>query len=208
MSDFQKPSSNFVTIDSCFTEFGIPRKLVYDQDTSFMITDFSTFLLQFGFTHAPRTKWSPWTKGEVEKQNKYLSRYFRFYLFGTEKIWAKLAFQFVFAHNTSVNTSTGTTSCEIVFGFKPQIPINFSEIVPSSKRQWFMSVPILSSFNESYACEQGKNSFMRRQFNILEKLNAFTQPRNSIEEHITQSISENPRSQYSFSIVQKQVQTC
>ena len=135
MSGFQQPSSNSVTIDSGFTEFGIPQKLVYDQGTSFMITDFSTFLLQFGLTHAPRTKWSPWTNGEVEIQSKYLSRYLRFYLFETGKIWAKLACQFVLAHITSVNTSTGTTSCEIVFGFKPQIPIIFSEIVPCSKRQ-------------------------------------------------------------------------
>ena len=58
------------------TSFGIPQKLVYDRGTSFMSTDFSTFLLEFGITHAPRTKWSPWTNGKVEIQNKHLSRYF------------------------------------------------------------------------------------------------------------------------------------
>ena len=45
--------------------FGIPRKLVSDQGTSFMSTDFSTFLLELRITHAPRKKWSPWTNGEV-----------------------------------------------------------------------------------------------------------------------------------------------
>ena len=106
------------------TSFGIPQKLVFDRGTSFMSTDFSTFLLEFGITHAPRTKWSPWTNGKVEIQNKHLSRYFRCYLSEAGNNWAKLASQFAFAHNTSVNSSTGTTPYEIVFGFKPQIPIS------------------------------------------------------------------------------------
>ena len=36
--------------------FGIPQKLLSDRGTSFMSTDFSTFFLQLGITHAPRTK--------------------------------------------------------------------------------------------------------------------------------------------------------
>ena len=88
-----------------------------------MSTDFSTFLLEIGITHATRTKWSPWTNGKVEIQNKYLSRYFRCYLSEAGNNWAKLACQFAFAHNT-VNFSTGTTPYEIVFGFKPQKPLS------------------------------------------------------------------------------------
>ena len=53
-----------------------------------------------------------------------MSRYFRCYLSEAGNNWAKLACQFAFAHNTSVNSSTGTTPYEIVFGFKPQIPIS------------------------------------------------------------------------------------
>ena len=60
--------------------FGIPQKPVYDRVISFMSTDLSTFLLEFGTTHAPKTKWSPWTNGKVEIQNEQLSRYFRCYL--------------------------------------------------------------------------------------------------------------------------------
>ena len=105
------------------TSFGILQKLVYDQGTSFMVKDFSTFFLEFGITHAPRTKWAPWTNVKVEIQNKRLSRHFRCYLSEAGNNWAKLARQFAFAHNTAVNSSTGTTPYEIVFGFKPQIPI-------------------------------------------------------------------------------------
>ena len=50
--------------------FGIPQKLVCDRKSSFMSTDFSTFCLEFGISHALRTKWSAWTNGKVEIQNK------------------------------------------------------------------------------------------------------------------------------------------
>ena len=89
-----------------------------------MSTNFSTFLLDFGITHAPRTKWSPWINEKVEVQKKRLSRYFRCYLSEARTNWAKLACQFALAHNTSVNSSTGTTAYEIVLGFEPQKPIS------------------------------------------------------------------------------------
>ena len=117
-------SNTIEAMTSFITSFGIPQKLVYDRGTSFMSTDFSTFVLDLGITHAPRTKWSPWTNGKVEIQNKHLSRYFRCYLSEAGNNWAKLAPQFAFAHNTSVNASTGATPYEVVFGFKPQIPIS------------------------------------------------------------------------------------
>ena len=105
------------------TSLGIPQKLVFDRGTSFMGTDFSTFLLDLGITQAPRTKWSPWTIGIVEIQSKHLSRSLRCNLSIARNNWAKLACQFAFAHHTSVKSSTRTTSYEFVCRFKPQIPI-------------------------------------------------------------------------------------
>ena len=99
----------FEAMSTFITSFGIPQKLVYDRGTSFMSTDFSTFLLEFGITHAPRTKWSPWTNGKIEIQTKYLSRYLGCHLSEAGINWAELAGQFAFGHNTSVNSSTGAT---------------------------------------------------------------------------------------------------
>ena len=91
------------------TSFANPQKLVYDRGTFFKSTNFSSFLLEIGITHARRTKWSPRTNGKVEIQKKHLSSYFRCYLSEAGNNWAKLASQFAFAHKTSVNSSTGTT---------------------------------------------------------------------------------------------------
>ena len=88
------------------TSFGVPQKLVRDQRTFFMSTDFSTFLLVLGITHAPRTKWSPWTNGRFEMQNKHSSGYFQSCLCEDGNNWVKLAGQFAFEHNTTVYSST------------------------------------------------------------------------------------------------------
>ena len=94
------PTYTMEAMSIFITSFGIAQKLVYDRGTSFMSTDFSTFRVEFGITHAPRTEWSPWTKGKVEIQNKCLNRYFRCDLSEGGNNWAKLVCKFAFAHNT------------------------------------------------------------------------------------------------------------
>ena len=91
-----------------------------------MSTDSATFRLEFGMIHAPRTKLSPWTTGIVEIQKKHLIRYFHCDLSEAGNSWATLVCEFVFAHNTSVNSSTGTTPYEIDFSFKPHLPISLN----------------------------------------------------------------------------------
>ena len=71
----------------------------------------------------PRTAHSPWTNGKIETQNQHIVRYWRSFLNDAGTNWAPLAPKFAFAHNTSVNYTTGKTTYEIVFGAKPQIPM-------------------------------------------------------------------------------------
>ena len=89
-----------------------------------MSTDFSTFFLELGITHAPRTKWSPWSIGNIELQNKHLSGFFCCYLSEAGNDWAKLVREFVFACKISVNSNTGTTPYAVVFGFKAHVSIS------------------------------------------------------------------------------------
>ena len=42
------------TMSTLINSFGIPQKFVYDRGTSFLSTDFSTFLPEFGITHGPK----------------------------------------------------------------------------------------------------------------------------------------------------------
>ena len=68
----------------------------------------------------PRTAHSPWTNGKVETQSSKPHIIGEVFIdAGTN--WAPLAPKFAFAHNTSVNHTSGKTPYEIVFGAKPQI---------------------------------------------------------------------------------------
>ena len=95
---------------------------MYDKESAFMNEEFTSWTPELGITHAPRTAYSPWTNAKVEIQNKHLGTYFRFFFEQANRNWNDLAPKFAFAQNTTVNTSTGLTHYEIVFGQKPQFP--------------------------------------------------------------------------------------
>ena len=89
-----------------------------------MNEDFTSWFYELGITHTPRTAYSPWTNGKVEIQNKHLGTHFRIFFDQAKGNWSDLAAKFAFAHNTTINASTGLTSYEIVSGqnLKYQFP--------------------------------------------------------------------------------------
>ena len=104
--------------------YGIPQSIIHDRGTAFVNTEFVNWTKEFGITLQPRTAHSPWTNGKVETQNQHIARYWRNFLSESGNNWAQLAAKFAFAHNTSVNYTTGKTPYEIVFCNKPQIPMS------------------------------------------------------------------------------------
>ena len=64
-------------------------------------------------------------KWQNATQNQHIARYWREFLNDAGTNWFLLAPKFAFAHNTSVNYTTGKTPYEINFGTKPQIPMSF-----------------------------------------------------------------------------------
>ena len=103
--------------------FGIPQFIVHDRGTVFINTEFINCTKELGITLRPRTAHSPRTNGKIETHNQRIARYWRNFLNDAGNNWSSLAPKFAFAHNTSVNYTTGKTPYEIVFGTKPQIPM-------------------------------------------------------------------------------------
>ena len=110
-------------LEKWITSYGIPQKIVHDNGSAFINSGFINWTKDFGITLAPRTTHSPWTNGKVEVQNQHLSRYWRNFMNQSGNNWSKLASKIAFAHNMSVNYTTGHTPYEIVFGTKPQVPM-------------------------------------------------------------------------------------
>ena len=110
-------------LEKWITSYSIPQKFVHDSFSAFISSDFINWTKDFGINFAPRITYSPWTNGKVEVQNQHLTRYWRNFMNQSGDNWSKLTSNFAFAHNTSVNYTTGQTSYEIDFGTKPQVPM-------------------------------------------------------------------------------------
>ena len=97
---------------------------MHDRVTAFINTEFNIWTKKLGITLRPRTAHLPWANGNIETQNQHIARYWRNFLSDAGINWSALAPKFAFAHNTSVNYTTGKTPYEIVFCTKPQIPMS------------------------------------------------------------------------------------
>ena len=69
--------ATITALEKWITSYGIPQKIIHDNSTAFINSDFINWTKEFGFTLAPRTTYSPWTNGKVEVQNQHLTRYWR-----------------------------------------------------------------------------------------------------------------------------------
>ena len=106
--------ATITALEKWITSYGIPQKIIHDNGTAFINSDFINWTKEVGKTLAPRTTYSPGTNGRVEVQNQHLTRYWRNFTNESGNNWSKLAPKFAFAHNTIVNYTTGLTPYEIV----------------------------------------------------------------------------------------------
>ena len=119
-----KALATITAVEKWILSFGIPQSIIHDRGTAFINTEFINWTKELGITLRPRTAYSPWTNGKIETQNQHVARYWRKFLDDAGNNWSTLALKFAFAHNTSVNYTTGRTPYEIVCGNKPQIPMS------------------------------------------------------------------------------------
>ena len=116
--------ATITAVEKRIFSFGIPQSIIHNRGTAFINTKFINSTKELGITLRPRTPYSPWTNGKIETQNQHIARYWRNFLNGAGNNWSSLAPKFAFAHNSSVNYTTGKTPYEFVFGTKPQLPMS------------------------------------------------------------------------------------
>ena len=123
------------SVDKWIHSFGIPASIVHGRGMVFNNAEFINWTKGLRTTFQPRTAHSPWTNGKSETLNEHVARYWRNFLNDAGIDWSSLAPMFAFAHNTSVNNTTGKTPHEIVFGTKPQIPLSLKLRLYCSKHK-------------------------------------------------------------------------
>ena len=101
--------ATIAAVEKWILSFGIPQSIIHDRGTAFINTEFINWTKELGITLRPRTAYSPCTNGKIETQNQHIARYWRDFLNDAGNNWSSLAPKFAFAHNTSVNYTTGKT---------------------------------------------------------------------------------------------------
>ena len=97
---------------------------MHDRGTAFINREFINWTKELRITSRPQTAHSPWTNRKIETQNQHNARFWQNFLNDAGNICSSIAPMFAFAHNTSVNYTTGKPPYEIVFGTEPQIPMS------------------------------------------------------------------------------------
>ena len=108
---------------------------MHDRGMVFINTEFKSWTKEMGITLRPRTAHLHWTNGKIGTQNQHIARYWRNFLNEAGNNWSSLAPIFAFAHNTSVNYTTGRTPYEIFFGTKPLIPMSLKHRLYRNKHK-------------------------------------------------------------------------
>ena len=108
--------ANITAVEKWILSFGIPQSIIHDRGTAFVNTEFINWTEEHGFTLRPRTGYSPWTNDKIETQNQHIARYWRNLLNDAEDHWSLLEPKFAFAHNTSLNYTTGKPHMNLYLG--------------------------------------------------------------------------------------------
>jgi hypothetical protein len=105
--------------DNVFKFHGMPKTIVSDRDRVFL-SDFwqQLFKLQGTSLHFS-SSYHPQTDGQTEVINRCLQTYLRCFVSLRPKDWMQFLTLAEYWHNTNVNSSTGYTPFEAVYGCKP-----------------------------------------------------------------------------------------
>jgi hypothetical protein len=106
-------------IKHVFAHFGLPTKVISDQDPRFMSKFIQAACKVTGVKHAPSTAYHPRTDGQSERSNQWLETAIRFITDQKQKNWAPYLPIAQFAHNNWPSDTTRKSPFFLLMGFNP-----------------------------------------------------------------------------------------
>ena len=136
-SDNSAETAVRVLIDEWITQFDIPEVIGSDQGPHFTATVFEATCKELGIEHARGSPEHPQSQGQVERQNQLFGN-IRAVCNRNPASWPRAMRSVMFAHNTSVNKTTGMSPYELVFKQQARRPETFflPKAPVSSDEEW------------------------------------------------------------------------
>jgi hypothetical protein len=139
--DAETVARAFVT--NVVLKMGTPQKILTDQEANFLSEMFKNTCKLLKIRKLQTTPFHPESNGSLERSHRVLKEYLRHYINEDQDNWDDWVPYAEYAYNTSVHTSTGYTSFELVYGFKscmpsalqniPSIQYNYDDFVTELK---------------------------------------------------------------------------
>ena len=107
---------------------GVPRTIVSDRDTKFLSHFWKTLWGKLGTKLLFSTTCHPQTDGQTEVVNRTLSQLLRATVGKNLRNWLSCLPFVEFAYNHARHSTTNLSPFEIVYGFQPETPLDFTEL--------------------------------------------------------------------------------
>lgn len=104
------------------SHMGIPKLIISDQGTNFCSDLFKQLEKLFSIKHVFASPYHPQTCGALERSHSTLKEYLRSYIGENQHTWDLYIPSAMIAYNSNIHSTTGYSSLELLFGFKPYLP--------------------------------------------------------------------------------------
>src|SRR6266436_5661466 len=108
-------------LDYVYQWFGLPTKMISDRDPRFTSQFGKALSEKLGIERNLSTAFHPQTDGLSERKNQWIEQYLRLVTSNDPKGWTHWLALATTVHNNRINTTTGLSPNQILFGYNPML---------------------------------------------------------------------------------------
>ena len=142
--DTSAPDVARLFLDHVYRIHGMPTSIVTDRDARFTSKFWRSLLTLLGTKLSFSTAFHPQTDGQTERMNRTLEQMLRAYVGYNQSNWHTCLAPLEFAYNSSIQSSTGFTPFELVYGDRPSAP---SMLITSEQSEVPATITFLEDMN-------------------------------------------------------------